>query len=77
MIRRGQSISRAGSAVVVVKRVCNEASAWNKNVDKKDRVYLGCRVVREKIRACALASMKRISSLPWTKHACVMDTPGL
>jgi hypothetical protein len=48
-----------------------------KNGDRKVRVYLGCRVIRENILAWALESVKRISSLPWTKHAFVMDTPGL
>ena len=41
MIRLGQSKSRVASAVVVEKRVYDEASAWNKNEDRKDRVYLG------------------------------------
>src|ERR1700761_1169784 len=76
-IRLGQSRSHVASAVVVAKRVCDEASDCDRNEDRKNRNYLGCSVIREKILACALESTKRSSSLPWTKHACVMDTPGL
>ena len=65
------------SAVVVEKRVYDKALARDRNEDRKDRKYLGLSVIREKILACAFESMKSISSLPWTKHACVMDTPGL
>ena len=77
MIHLGQSRSRVASAVVVEKRVYNEASAPDNNEDGEDRNYLGCSVIREKILACAFESMKRISSLPWTKHASVINTPGL
>ena len=52
------------SAVVVEKRVYKEASVWSKDEDGKDRKYLGCSVIREKILACAFESMNRISSLP-------------
>lgn len=76
-IRLGKDKSHVASAVIVEKRVYDEASAWSKNEDRKDRVYLGCNVIRENILACALESMKRTSSFPGTKHACVMDTPTL
>ena len=75
MIRLGQSKSRVGSVAVVEKRVYNEASKWNRNEERRDRVYFGRSVIREKILACALESMNRISPLPWTKQVCVMDTP--
>ena len=75
MIRLGQSKSRVESAAIVEKRIYNEASTWNKNEERRACVYFGRSVIREKILACAIESMNRISSLPWTKQVCVMDTP--
>ena len=46
----------------------------DKNVNRWDREHLGCKVISEKILADALVSTKSISSLPWTKQACTMDT---
>jgi hypothetical protein len=76
MIRLGRGKSRVASAIVVEKRVYNEASAW-KTEGMKDRVYLGCNVIKEKTLACALESTKRISSPPWTKQVCTMVNPVL
>jgi hypothetical protein len=56
-----------GTWGIVKKRVYNEVSAWNKNVDKKVRAYLGFQVIREKILACVLESMKRIVPVDETR----------
>jgi hypothetical protein len=77
MIHLGQSRSRVVLAAIVKKRVYHEGSERSDGEEGRDRGYFGCSVIREKTLACALESMKRISSFPWTKQLCVMDTPGL